>query len=184
MILSNDFKNGMTIEYNGNLYAILEFLHVKPGKGAAFVCTKLRNMRTGTITEYSFQAGEKVKQVILEKIPMQYIYEDGANKVFMNNETYEQIEIPTEKIKNESRFLVEGMEVEVLSIEGEILGLKLPDKVVLKITQTDPATKGVSGSAKKDAILETGHKILVPLFIETGESVIVSTDTGEYDSRA
>lgn len=184
MVSSNDFKNGMTIVYEGNIYIILEFMHVKPGKGGAFVRTKLRNMRTGAIIDYTFNAGEKVEKAILDKLKMQYIYESGNFYVFMDQDTYEQIEIDRKQIEQEIPFITEGLVVDVVKYGSEILGIILPDKVTLTITKCDPAVKGdTKTTAYKDAILETGHLIKVPLFIVEGEKVIVSTQTGEYVSR-
>ena len=185
MVSSNDFKNGMTIQYDGNIYEILEFMHVKPGKGAAFVRTKLRNLRSGATTDVTFNAAEKVQKALIEKIKMAYLYDGGTTLVFMNNETYEQIEIDKEQIKKEVNFLREGMEVEIVCFETEILGIILPDKVTLKITKCDPAIKGdTKTNALKDAYVETGLLVKVPMFIEEGEEIVVSTADGKYSSRA
>ena len=142
MVSSNDFKNGMTIKYDGNIYLILEFMHVKPGKGGAFVRTKLRNMRTGAVIDYTFNAAEKVERAMIDKVKMQYIYDAGQALVFMNNETYEQVEISKTQLEYEMKFIIEGMNVEIVYCEGEILGINLPDKVTLKVTKCDPAVKG------------------------------------------
>lgn len=185
MVSSNEFKTGLTILYDGNIYVVMEFLHVKPGKGAAFVRSKLRNLRTGAIIDYTFNAGEKMERAMIEKIKMQYLYADGDMRVFMNNESYEQIEIPAKQIESELRFLEEGMDVEVMVYnDEEVLGVSLPDKVALEITQCDPGVKGdTKTNASKDAYLSTGFLVKVPLFIEQGERIIVSTITGEYVSR-
>ncbi len=184
MVSSNEFKNGMTIIYEGNIYQILEFQHVKPGKGGAFVRTKLKNMRSGAIIDYTFNAGEKVEKAEIEKLKMQYIYESGNFYVFMDQETYEQIEIDKKQIKQEIPFISEGLIVDVLKLDQEILGVILPDKVSLLVTQCEPAVKGdTKTSATKDAIVETGHLIKVPLFIMQGEKVIINTQTGEYVQR-
>lgn len=184
MITSNEFKNGMTINYNGKLYKIEYFMHVKPGKGSAFVRTKLRDLRVGTVLEYTFRAGEPVDQVIVEKKEMQYLYSDGSNYVFMNTETYEQVEIPAEHLEEESKFMVESMLVNVLFLGEEVLGVELPDKVTLEVVECVPGVKGdTKTNATKDATLSTGAIIKVPLFIEQNEKVIVNTQTGEYVSR-
>lgn len=184
MISSNDFKNGMTILYENNLYLILEFLHVKPGKGAAFVRTKLKNLRTGATIDYTFNAGEKVEKAMVEKNKMSYLYDSGNFYVFMNNETYEQLEVEKNIIKEEMDFIYEGLEIELVQYQNEVIGINLPDKVSLTITECAEAVKGdTKTNATKDAILETGLKIKVPLFIEQGEKVIVSTQTKEYVSR-
>lgn len=185
MVSSNDFKNGMTIKYDGNIYLILEFMHVKPGKGGAFVRTKLRNMRTGAVIDYTFNAAEKVERAMIDKVKMQYIYDAGQALVFMNNETYEQVEISKAQLEYEMKFIIEGMNVEIVYCEGEILGINLPDKVTLKVTKCDPAVKGdTKTNALKDAYVETGLLVKVPMFVNEGDSIIVSTATGKYDSRA
>lgn len=185
MVSSNDFKNGMTIKYDGNIYLILEFMHVKPGKGGAFVRTKLRNMRTGAVIDYTFNAAEKVERAMIDKVKMQYIYDAGQALVFMNNETYEQVEISKTQLEYEMKFIIEGMNVEIVYCEGEILGINLPDKVTLKVTKCDPAVKGdTKTNALKDAYVETGLLVKVPMFVNEGDFIIVSTATGKYDSRA
>ncbi len=185
MVSSNDFKNGMTIKYDGHIYQILEFMHVKPGKGGAFVRTKLRDMRNGAVIDYTFNAAEKVEKAMIDKQKMQYIYDSGTALVFMNNETYEQVEIDKNNLEYEMKFIVEGMNVEIVYCEGEILGVNLPDKVTLKVTKCDPAVKGdTKTNALKDAIVETGLLVKVPMFVNEGDSIIVSTATGKYDSRA
>ena len=185
MVSSNDFKNGMSIKYDGHIYLILEFMHVKPGKGGAFVRTKLRDMRTGAVIDYTFNAAEKVERAMIDKVKMQYIYDGGTALVFMNNETYEQTEINKAQLEYEMKFIIEGMDVEIVSCDGEILGINLPDKVTLKVTQCDPAVKGdTKTNALKDAYVETGLLVKVPMFINEGDSIIISTSTGKYDSRA
>jgi len=184
MINVNDFKTGMTITYEGNLYQVLEFQHVKPGKGAAIVKTKLKNLRTGSIIEQSFNAGIKVEQGHVEKIKMQYLYESGGNYTFMNMNTYEQVEISLSQIENEAKFLKEGLEVLIFFYEGEMLGIELPEKIDYKIIATEPAIKGnTATNATKDATIETGLLVRVPLFIEQDEEIIVSTKDGKYVSR-
>lgn len=185
MISTNDFKTGQTILYEGNIYSVIEFLHVKPGKGGAFVRTKLRNLRSGSITDVTFNAGTKVERAQIDKTMMQYLYADGNNHVFMNTETYEQIEIPKAQIEHELNYLYEGLSVEVMFYNAsEILGVLLPDKLVLEVTETMPAVKGdTKGNAMKDAILQTGVMVKVPMFIEQGEKIIVNTNDGSYVSR-
>ena len=185
MVSSNDFKNGMTILYDGHIYKILEFMHVKPGKGGAFVRTKLRDLRNGGIVDVTFNAAEKVERAIIDKITMQYLYDDGASLVFMDMETYEQIELNHALVENEMKFLVENMTVEIEKMGEEFLGIILPDKVTLLVTKCDPAVRGdTKTNALKDAYVETGLLVKVPMFIEEGEKIIISTETGKYSSRA
>ena len=184
MINTNDFKTGLTITYEGNLYQVLEFQHVKPGKGAAIVKTKLKNLRTGSIVEQTFNSGIKVPTAHVDKIKMQYLYNDGNMYSFMNMNTYEQVEIDKSQISNEVKFLKEGLEVILYIYENEMLGIELPEKIDFKIIQTEPAVKGnTATNAAKDAIIETGYLVKVPLFIEQDEEIIVSTKDGKYVSR-
>ena len=184
MINVNDFKTGMTITYEGSLYQVIEFQHVKPGKGAAFVKTKLKNLRTGSITEITFNSSVKVEQAHINKQKMQYLYASGDTYNFMNMDTYEQIEINKSKISYESKFLKEGLEVDITFYEGEMLGIEIPEKVDLLITKTEPGIKGnTATNALKDAIVETGLLVRVPLFINENEVIIVSTKDGKYVSR-
>jgi len=188
MVSSNDFKTGMTIEKDGEIFSIIEFMHVKPGKGGAFVTTKLRNLRTGAIIDFKFNAGVKVQTAMIDKVEMQFIYVDGSNYVFMNNETYEQIEINEKQLKEEARFLTEGLVVNVMFFRGgngdEILGVLLPDKVTLVVEETQPGVKDNNKTNQmKDARMTNGFTFKVPMFIEEGEKVIVSTLTGEYSGR-
>lgn len=184
MINTNDFKTGLTITYEGNLYQVLEFQHVKPGKGAAIVKTKLKNLRTGSIVEQTFNSGIKVPTAHVDKIKMQYLYNDGNMYSFMNMNTYEQVEIDRSQISNEVKFLKEGLEVILYFYENEMLGIELPEKIDFKIIQTEPAVKGnTATNATKDAIIETGYFVKVPLFIEQDEEIIVSTKDGKYVSR-
>ena len=185
MINVNDIKNGMTILFEDNIYTVLEFSHVKPGKGAAFVQAKLKNLRTGSIVEKRFNSGVKLEKAMVEKKNMQFLYASGDSYNFMNMETYEQIELDKNQIGEDVEYLQEGLNVDVTFFKGELLGLILPEKIEMKITQTEPAVKGnTTNNAMKDAILETGMKVRVPLFVEEGESVIVSTKDGKYVSRA
>ena len=184
MINVNDFKTGLTINYDGNIYQVLEFNHVKPGKGAAIVKAKLKNLRTGSIAEYSFGAGTKVPTAHISKQQMQFLYKTGTSYSFMNMETYEQIDLDESQIESEVKFLKEGLQVYITFYESEMLGLELPEKIDYKITSTEPAIKGnTETSATKDAIIETGLLVKVPLFIDEGEEIIVSTKDGKYVSR-
>ena len=184
MINVNDFKTGVTITYENNIYQVLEFQHVKPGKGAAIVKTKLKNLRTGSIIEQTFNSGIKVETARVEKIKMQFLYATGDVYTFMNMETYEQVELNASQIANELKFLKESLEVLLFFYESEMLGIELPEKIDYVITDTEPAIKGnTATNATKDATIETGMTIRVPLFIEQGEEVIVSTKDGKYVSR-
>ena len=185
MINVNDFKNGMTIKVEGNIYTIIEFQHVKPGKGAAFVRTKLKNLRTGSTIEYTFNSGVKCETARIERKPMQFLYESGDAYTFMNMQDYSQVELSKDVIGDDVKYLKENQDLDITFYEGEVLGLSLPDKIELKVTMTEPGVKGnTTSSASKDATLETGYQIRVPLFINEGESVIVSTKDGKYVSRA
>ena len=185
MISTNDFKTGQTIVHEGNIYSVIEFMHVKPGKGGAFVRTKLRNLRSGAVIDYTFNAGTKVERAQIDKHMMQYLYADGEKHVFMNNESYEQIEIPAVQIEYELKYITEGMSVEVMFYNNiEILGVSLPDKIVMEVKETVPGVKGdTKTNAMKDAIMQTGLLVKVPMFIEEGEKIIVNTTDGSYVSR-
>ncbi len=184
MINVNDFKVGQTISYEDSIYQVLEFQHVKPGKGAAIVKAKLKNLRTGSIAEYSFGAGTKVAKAHISRQPMQFMYKTGDTYSFMNMETYEQIDLDESQIQNEAKYLKEGLDIFVIFYESEMLGVELPEKIDFKITKTEPAIKGnTATNAVKDAIIETGMLVRVPLFIEEGEEIIVSTKDGKYVSR-
>ncbi len=185
MISTNNFKTGITIQTDGNLYSVIEFQHVKPGKGPAFVRSKLRNLRTNGVLDKTWRAGEKVAPAHIDKDKMNYLYAMGDIHVFMNNETYEQVEINQTNIEEQLNFIIEGFEVNVISFEGEILGVDIPEKVTLEVTEADPAVKGnTAQTATKDAILQTGFKLQVPLFVNRGDKVVVNTSTGKYDTRA
>ena len=185
MISTNDLKNGITIEYEGNIYVVMDTQHVKPGKGAAIVKAKLKNLRTGSIVEQTFNAGVKVATARIEKQLMQYLYNMSGVFYFMNMESYEQLELQQTQIGDNVKFLKENLEVYITSYNGEILGIDLPDKVTLVVTHTEPAVKGnTTTNALKDAECETGLMLRVPLFIEEGETIIISTDDGKYVSRA
>ena len=185
MVSTNNFKTGVTIQYEGNLYMVMEFQHVKPGKGPAFVRSKLRNLRTQGILDKTWRAGEKVATAHIDKSKMIYSYAMGETHVFMDNETYEQVEIQQKQIEYQLNFIIEGMEVNVVSFEGEILGVDIPEKVVLEVTKADPAVKGnTAQSATKDCEVETGFFLQVPLFVNEGDKILINTNTGKYDKRA
>lgn len=185
MINTNDLKNGITIEFDGNIFVVLNTEHVKPGKGAAIVKAKLKNLRTGAIFEQTFNAGIKVATARIEKQLMQYLYTMNDVYYFMNMDSYEQLELAKDSVGDDANFLKENLEVYITSYEGEVLGLQLPDKVELVVTHTEPAVKGnTTNNALKDAEVETGMNVRVPLFIEEGETIIVSTADGKYVSRA
>lgn len=184
MVNVNDIKNGMTIEYEGNIYTILEFQHVKPGKGAAFVKAKLKNLRTGSIIEQTFNSSIKVGKAMIEKKTMQYLYSNGDTLVFMDMEDYSQIELPLSRIEEESKYLSENSEVEIMYYNSEMLGVNIPEKVELTVVKTEPGIKGnTATTATKEAELNTGLVVRVPLFINEGDVVIVSTKDGKYVSR-
>ncbi len=185
MINVNDIKNGMTILFEDNIYVVLDFQHVKPGKGAAFVKAKLKNLRTGSIIEKTFNSSIKLERAIIEKKNMQFLYVTGNTYTFMDNETYEQIELTEDHLGNDKYYLKDGLEVMISVYQGEILGVILPEKVELTVTQTEPAVKGnTTNNATKDAVVETGLSVRVPLFIEEGEAILISTKDGSYASRA
>ncbi|MDE6407946.1 MAG: elongation factor P [Anaeroplasmataceae bacterium] len=183
MVSTNDLKNGMVIEYDGKLMQILEFMHVLQNK-VAYVRVKMKDLRTGTVTETALKGSDSAfKRCYIERKEMQYIYNTGEALAFMDMETYEQIEIPEERLAWEKKFMLEGANVNITFYEGEILGVSLPDKVTLTITDTTPAVKG-SSTDRKRAVLETGLEVTVPAFLENGTQVIVSTIDGTYVSRA
>lgn len=185
MISTNEFKTGMTIIYNDALWKILDFQHVKPGKGQAFVRSKLKNLRSGATQEITFKAGEKVDQALIETKQMQYLYGSDEMHTFMDLETYEQIAISTDVIEEELKFLKENETVDIVFHDAEVLGLELPTKVELEVIDTQPNIKGdTSGGGSKPATLETGAVVTVPLFINKGEKLIINTAEGTYDSRA
>ena len=185
MINVNDLKVGMTIMYENNIYSVMDTQHVKPGKGAAFVQAKLKNLRNGSIIENRFNSNDKVEPARIEKKAMQFLYSMNDTYYFMNMSDYEQIELDKKLIGDDAELLKENLEVDIMFFEGEMLGMNLPDKIALKVTHTEPAVKGnTTSSAMKDATLETGKVIKVPLFIEEGEEILVSSKDGKYVSRA
>ncbi|MBO9129697.1 elongation factor P [Bacillus sp. 165] len=185
MISVNDFRTGLTIETDGGIWQVMEFQHVKPGKGAAFVRSKLRNLRTGSVQEKTFRAGEKVEKAHIENRRMQYLYASGDVHIFMDNETYEQLELPAKQIEHELKFLKENMEIYIMTYQGETLGVELPNTVELKVVETEPGIKGDTASnVTKPATMETGLVVQVPIFINEGETLIINTSEARYVSRA
>lgn len=185
MIKVNDLKNGVVIEYDGKLMQILEFMHVLQNK-VAYVRVKMKDLRTGAVMETALKGSDSAfKRCYIDKKKMQYIYSTGEAFVFMDGESYDQIEIPAERLKWEKNFLQEGMEVTVQFYENEILNVELPDKITCLVANCEPAVKGdTKTNALKDAFLESGFLVKVPMFINQDEKIIVSTITGEYVSRA
>ena len=185
MISSNDLKPGMTIQQDGEIFVVLEQSQNKTARSAMVVKAKVRNLRTGANVELSWGGGDKITPAHIEKKEMQYLYDAEDALVFMDNETYEQIEIPADNLKWEINFLKESDEVEVTSYEGEVLGVSLPINVPFKVIETEPAVRGDTATgATKNAVIETGYQIKVPLFISEGEVVIVNTVDGKYQGRA
>lgn len=185
MISVNDFRTGLTIEVDGGIWRVMEFQHVKPGKGAAFVRSKLRNIRTGAIHEKTFRAGERVSRAQIENHKMQYLYANGDQYVFMDTNTYEQVELAASAIEYELKFLKENMEVHIMMYEGETLGVELPNTVELEVVETEPGIKGDTASGgSKPAKLETGLIVQVPFFVNEGDTLIINTEEATYVSRA
>ncbi|MCC3373377.1 elongation factor P [Cohnella sp. REN36] len=185
MISVNDFKTGLTIEVDGDLCTVIDFQHVKPGKGAAFVRSKLKNLRNGNVLEKTFRAGENVTRAHVENRAVQYLYNSGSEYTFMDNETYDQFTLDKKQLEWEINFLKENMTVNITSYQGEILGINLPNNVDLKVVETEPGIKGNTATgATKNARLETGHNVQVPLFINEGDVLLIDTREGKYISRA
>lgn len=181
----NDIKNGMTLILDGKLVMVIEFQHVKPGKGPAFVRIKYRDLKTGSTIEDTFNTNLKLEKAHVDKLPMQYLYKDGANYVFMNNNDYSQMEINGSIVADNAKFLKEGLEITVQMYNGDILGLVLPEKVEYEVTETTDAVKGnTTNNATKDATIETGYTLRVPMFISQGERIVITTADGKYSSRA
>lgn len=185
MINVNDIKNGVTIMIEGQIYQVVEFLHVKPGKGSAFMKTKLRNLRTGGIVEKTFNTNVKFEKANINKQNVQYLYNTGDVYFFMNMDTFEQLELSATQVGDNKNYLIENMSVYVILYEGELLGIDLPDKVEFTVVETEPAVRGnTTNNALKDATVETGLVVKVPMFIEQGEKILVTTADGKYSSRA
>ncbi|MGO3731724.1 MAG: elongation factor P [Vagococcus sp.] len=185
MISVNDLKTGLTLEFDGNIYRVIEFQHVKPGKGAAFVRTKLKNLRNGNTAEKTFRGGEKVAKAQIDNKKMQYLYETAGNHVFMDMNTYEQIELPGEQIEEELKYLLENSECNIIMYGTETLGVDLPHTVTLEVKETEPGIRGdTSSGGSKPATMETGLVVQVPFFVNAGERLIINTGDGSYVSRA
>jgi len=185
MISAGDFRNGVTIEMDNNIFQIIEFQHVKPGKGAAFVRTKLRNIRNGGVTETTFRPNEKFPQARIERVDMQYLYSDGELFHFMDQKTYEQIALNTDDIGDALKFVKENEVVKVCSHNGNVFAIEPPLFVELDIVETEPGFKGdTAQGATKPATVETGAIVYVPLFVNQGDKIKIDTRTGEYLSRA
>ncbi|MEK3766316.1 MULTISPECIES: elongation factor P [unclassified Solibacillus] len=185
MISVNDFRTGLTIIVDGNLFRVLEFQHVKPGKGAAFVRSKLRNLRNGNVTEKTFRAGEKVEKAMIDNRKMQYLYAQGDEHVFMDLESYDQTTLSEAQIKDELFYLLENMELHIQSYQGELIGIELPNTVTLEVAETEPGIKGDTASGgTKPAKMETGLMVNVPFFVNQGDKLIINTTEGSYVSRA
>ena len=183
-VSTNDLKNGMTLDLEGTLFQVIEFQHVKPGKGGAFVRTKLRNVKSGGVVERTFNAGVKVGLAMVERKPMQFLYADEHSFVFMDLETYEQLPVPTETMGDAAKYLTEGSEAQVATHGGEPISVELPASMVLTVTTTDPGVKGDTRTgALKPATVETGLVVQVPLFVEQGEKIKVDTRSGAYIER-
>ena len=184
MISSNDFRTGVTIELDGSVWRVVEFLHVKPGKGSAFVRTKLKNVQSGSVVEKTFRAGETVPQANLEKRTMQHTYKEGDQFVFMDMETYEESSLNTSQIGDRVKYLSEGMEVNVVTWGDQVLEVELPNSVVLEVVQTDPGVKGDTATGgTKPATVSTGAQVMVPLFISAGERIKIDTRNDSYLGR-
>ncbi|MDJ1175556.1 elongation factor P [Roseofilum capinflatum] len=184
MISSNDFRTGVTIELDGSVWRVVEFLHVKPGKGSAFVRTKLKNAQTGSVVERTFRAGETVPQANLEKRTKQFTYRDVDQFVFMDMETYEESRLNEDQIGDRVKYLKEGMDVNVVSWGEQVIEVELPNSVVLEVTETDPGVKGDTATGgTKPATVETGAQVMVPLFISIGEKIKIDTRDDSYLGR-
>ncbi len=185
MITAGDFRNGITVEMDNGIWQIIEFQHVKPGKGAAFVRTKLKNIVSGGVVEKSFRPTEKFPTARIDRVDMQYLYKDEEFYNFMNNDTYDQIALPVGDIADSMKFVKENETVKVCSHNGNVFAVEPPINVTLQITETEPGVKGDTATgATKPAIVETGAKVMVPLFVNQGDSIIIDTRTGEYSKKA
>ena len=184
MISTNEFKTNVTVTIDGDAWQVVEFQHVKPGKGAAFVRAKMRNMCTGAVVERTFNAGERLPKAHIDRRAMQYLYESDGNYVFMDNETYEQSELTKEQLGNAINFLKENMDAKIMIYNGRVIGVDLPNTVELTVVKTDPGIRGDTATGgSKPATLETGYIIQVPFFVNQGDTIRVDTRTGEYMSR-
>ncbi|WP_284140371.1 MULTISPECIES: elongation factor P [unclassified Virgibacillus] len=185
MISVNDFRTGLTIEVDNDVWQVIDFQHVKPGKGAAFVRSKLRSLRNGNIQEKTFRGGEKVEKAHVEHKKMQYLYASGDSHAFMDTSTYEQIELQANQIEHELKFIKENTEVSIITYQGEVLGIDLPNNVELEVVETEPGIKGDTASGgSKPATVETGLVVQVPFFVNKGDVLVINTSDGKYVSRA
>lgn len=185
MISTSDFKTGITVEIDGVPFQIVDFQHVKPGKGAAFVRAKVRNLKSGSTTEKTFRAGEKLPKAPIERKEMQFLYMDGESYVFMDNETYDQINVSKEKLAGAEKYLIENMDCEVAFYYGEIIALDVPNSVILEVVETEPGIKGdTTSGGTKPAKMQTGINVNVPFFVNEGDKIKVDTRTGMYVERA
>ena len=185
MISAGDFRNGVTFELDGSIVSVVEFQHVKPGKGAAFVRTKLKNVITGSVVERTFNPNDKYQEAFIERKDMQYLYNDGSIYYFMDMQSFEQIPINKSVLGDNFKFVKENMECKVMSYKGNVFGVEPPFFVELKVTQTEPGVKGdTATNVMKPATLETGAEIKVPLFVNEGDMIRIDTRTGEYMERA
>ena len=183
-ISTADFRTGLTIETDGDIFQIIEFQHVKPGKGGAFVRTKLRNLRTGSVTDKTFRAGERMEQAMIERRTLQFLYRGGDEYTFMDMETFDQTSLPQENIGDGAAYLKPDMEVSVVRYEDELLGVEIPNTVDLAVSETDPGLRGDTATGgTKPATLESGALVNVPLFINEGDVIRVDTRTGQYVQR-
>jgi elongation factor P len=185
LISTSDFKAGLTIELDGRVYQIISSEFHKPGKGQAVVRTKLRDIRTGAVFQKTFRSGEKVERAHVDRKSHQYLYADGNNYYFMDNETYDQIEIGAEQIGELAKWLKEGEDVTVVSYEGQLIGIEVPNTVIREVIETDPGLRGDTATGgTKPAVIEGGATVMVPLFVQQGEKIKVDTRSGEYVERA
>lgn len=185
MISTNDFRTGLTINIDGEVYQVIDFQHVKPGKGSAFVRSKIKNLRTGAVIERTFNAGEKIPRAHIERREVQYLYSDGDGFYFMDMETYEQISLTKNELGDAVKFMKENMTINLLMFQGKSIGLDLPNFVELKVVETAPGIKGDTASGgSKPATLETGYVVQVPFFINVGDVLQIDTRTGQYLKRA
>lgn len=184
MISTNDFQTGLTIELDGEVYTVIEFQHVKPGKGAAFVRSRLRNVRSGSTTEKTFRAGEKISKAIIERKEMEYLYSSGDEYIFMDTESFEQVSLYKDQLGDNLKYLKENLHITMLLFKEEIIGIELPHSVELKVVETDPGYKGdTAAGGSKPAKLETGHVVQVPFFINEGDILRIDTRSGAYLER-
>jgi len=185
LISTTDFRTGITFELDGDVVQVVEFQHVKPGKGAAFVRCKLRSVRTGSVVERTFRPGEKFPKAHIEHKEMQFLYKEGDSWVFMDTETYEQISIPESNLEDAPKYLKENMTMGIVFYQGDVIGVDLPKQVELKVVETEPGIKGDTASGgSKPATLETGVIVQVPFFVNESDVLLIDTRTGEYVSRA